>query len=356
MKPAQNTPSQARSPIRVLVVDDSALMRSVIAAGLSQDTGIEVVGAAADAIEARHLIKALDPDVLTLDVAMPGMNGLELLEKIMTLRPMPVVMVSSLTSVGAESTLKALELGAVDFVTKPAGDSDVDDGEFGGEIIKKVRLAAGSLVRRHVAATQAAPARRSATAHAHQLIAFGASTGGVEVLGRILTRYPKTGPAVVVVQHMPANFTRQFAQRLDAQADATILEASDGHVVSTGQVLIAPGGRHLTVVRKGLDLVCRISDMDPVSGHRPSVDVLFNSVATSVGDRSIGVILTGMGRDGADGLLAMRQAGALTIGQNEATSLVYGMPRVAQEIGAVCRQMPDAQILEAILNADRTTR
>jgi two-component system chemotaxis response regulator CheB len=330
--------------IRVLIVDDSATMRSLIAAVLARDPEIEVVGQAGDPLEARQAIKDLNPDVLTLDVEMPNMNGIEFLEKIMRLRPMPVVMVSTLTVRGAEVTLEALELGAVDCVAKPS------TGGLEGfqELPAKVKAAAQARVR----PLRAAPAVAAAPiAHASdgRLVAIGSSTGGVEALIAILGRFPANCPATVVTQHMPASFTASFAARLDRLCAPKVEEAYDGAPLEAGRVYVAPGGACHLEVAGAAQLRCRVQPGEPVNGHRPSVDVLFRSAAKTVGARGVGVILTGMGRDGAQGLLAMRQAGARTVGQDEASCVVYGMPKAAFEIGAVARQAPLDRIATELL-------
>ena len=321
--------------IRVLVVDDSPTMRSLITQALRRDPGIEVVGQAADPIEARAAIKALDPDVLTLDIEMPNMNGLDFLERLMRLRPMPVVMVSTLTAAGTEATLEALALGAIDYVSKPAAAGLY---AFDG-LAAKVRAASGARVRSGPASTSKVAAPPEFVADG-KIVAIGASTGGVEALLEVLQAFPADCPPTVITQHMPASFTRSFAARLDRLCAPSVAEAVDGAPLRVGRVYLAPGGeRHLEVTGARGALRCRLSDSDPVSGHRPSVDVLFDSVASTVRGHAIGVILTGMGRDGARGLLAMRQAGALTLGQDEASSVIYGMPRAAFETGAVARQV-----------------
>lgn len=343
--------------IRTLIVDDSATMRGLIAAALGRDPGIEVVGQAACAAEARQAIKALNPDVVTLDIEMPAMNGLEFLEKIMRLRPMPVVMVSSLTSRGADATLQALELGAFDCVAKPsvAGVHAFDD------LATTVRAAARARVRplaeRPALAPRPLPAETSSRFRSDgRLLAIGSSTGGVEALLTILSQMPAHCPPTVITQHMPATFTRRFAERLNRVCKAEVSEAADGMPLVPGRIYLAPGGpAHLQVVGSGT-LRCRLQDGEPVNGHRPSVDVLFASVAKVAGPRARGVILTGMGRDGAQGLLAMRRAGARTLGQDEASCVVYGMPKVAFEMQAVERQVRlegiAAEIIE-ITNAQR---
>ena len=331
--------------VRVLVVDDSPTMRGLITAALRRDPEIEVVGAAADPLEARALIKELNPDVITLDVEMPNMNGLEFLEKIMRLRPMPVVMVSTLTQAGAEITLEALEMGAVDAVGKPG--AGVTAVEAFAELTTKVKTAARSRVRTR-SPVNPADRRTDYKAAPDHILAIGASTGGVEALLTILSTFTADCPATVVTQHMPASFTGSFAARLDKASGATVSEAVDGAILKPGHVYIAPGGlTHLEV--SGAVPRCRLSQGDTVSGHRPSVDMLFGSVAR-LRRPMTGVILTGMGRDGARGLLEMRNAGAHTLGQDESSSVVYGMPRVAHEIGAVERQLPLSRLSSAILD------
>jgi two-component system chemotaxis response regulator CheB len=333
--------------IRVLVVDDSATMRSLITAALNRDPEIEVCGAAGDPFEARGMIKALNPDVVTLDIEMPNMNGIEFLEKIMRLRPMPVVMVSTLTQAGAEMTLRALELGAIDCVAKPADALGTQDAL--NEIVVKVKIAARASVRTK-ADNAPATARKAGYMPSGDVVAIGSSTGGVEALLSILTMFPDTCPPTVITQHMPATFTASFAARLDRASGAKVQEAFDGALLEPGKVYVAPGGAtHLEVVRSA-GLRCRLVAADPVSGHRPSVDVLFNSVANAVGDKAVGAILTGMGRDGAQGLLAMRKAGAKTLGQDEQSCVVYGMPRSAFEIGAVEKQVSLSSMGQSILD------
>ena len=326
--------------VRVLIVDDSPTMRGLITAALRRDPEIEVLGSAADPLEAREAIKRLNPDVITLDVEMPNMNGLEFLEKIMRLRPMPVVMVSTLTQAGAEITLAALELGAVDAVGKPC--AGITAMEAFADLAAKVKVAARSRVRTGGGAPAARP-DAGYRANRDMVLAIGASTGGVEALLTILSAFPADCPATVVTQHMPATFTRSFAARLDKVSAASVAEASDGAPLAPGCIYIAPDTSRCASPR------CRLIRSDAVSGHRPSVDVLFRSVARL--RRPIaGVILTGMGRDGAQGLLEMRQAGARTLGQDEATSVVYGMPRAAFEVGAVERQLPLSRLSAAILD------
>jgi len=340
------------TPVRVVVVDDSATMRGLISACLRRDPQIEVVGTAGDPLEARQAIKALNPDVITLDIEMPNMNGLEFLEKIMRLRPMPVVMVSTLTQAGAEATLKALELGAVDCLAKPTSVPGATD-DF-AELSARVRAAAAARVRPRSEAVDSGA--RPAYAPSGEMVAIGSSTGGVEALLTVLAHYPENCPPTVITQHMPSTFTRNFAARLDRSTPAHVQEAYDDAPLEIGKVYLAPGGdAHLEVARAG-GLRCRLRPGEPISGHRPSVDALFRSVAQSAGSAALGVILTGMGRDGAQGLAAMRAAGAQTLGQDEATSVVYGMPRVAFDTGAVQRQAPIDKIGPLILNLTEKRR
>lgn len=330
--------------IRVLVVDDSSTMRRLISAALSADPELTVVGEAGDPLEAREAIKVLNPDVITLDVEMPNMNGLDFLERLMRLRPMPVVMVSTLTARGTEATLTALELGAIDCVEKPGG---ADPLGF-GRLADKVKIAARARVRHK--ATRAEPAATDVFNPSDKVVAIGSSTGGVEALLTIVERLSANCAPTVITQHMPASFTKSFAERLNRSSAATVSEARDGDPLVPGRVYVAPGGDfHLEVEGRGR-LHCRVSRGDPVSGHCPSVDVLFASAAKAAKDHAVGVILTGMGRDGARGLLAMREAGARTLGQDEATSVVYGMPRAAFELGAVERQLPLEKLGPAIRN------
>lgn len=337
-------------PVRVLVVDDSALMRQLLTGLLASDPGIEVLGSASDAAKARELIKMHNPDVLTLDIEMPGMDGLSFLRKIIELRPMPVIMVSTLTHKGAETTLEALEIGAVDFVEKPHSHGDEVLATLGQELCIKVKAAASMRLDLRKAQRRA-QRRRTELPRNVSLVAIGASTGGVESLRAVLMDMETDCPPVVVTQHMPPRFTTAFANRLNRICPMKVGEAVDGAVIAPGAVLIAPGSHHLTVVKRGRNFYCELSDSPAVTGHRPSVDVLFKSVAEAAGPEALGVILTGMGKDGAAGLLAMRHAGAMTVGQNEASALIYGMPREAFERGAVERQLPLDEIGGAIMSA-----
>lgn len=335
---------------RVLIVDDSAAMRMVLSRILASDPQIEVVGAAPEPHAAREMIRELNPDVLTLDVEMPGMDGLSFLERIMRLRPMPVVMVSSLTAAGAETTIEALRLGAVDCVVKPSrGPAGWQDDA--ALLCQTVRAAATSRARRtHVQRRATNAAGR--TGYRARVIAIGASTGGVEALFHILPQFPADCPPVLVVQHMPAAFTASFARRLDRDCAVNVREATDGAPLRPGTVYIAPGGTHHMILDGGITGTVRLIAQDKVNGHRPSADLLFRSV-TPLGGKAVGAILTGMGDDGARGLLAMRQAGARTFGQTRGCCVVWGMPRVALEIGAIDQEVSLSQMAGTILAACR---
>ncbi len=334
-------------PLRIVVVDDSRLMRGIIRTALEAEGDMVTVGLAGDVAEGRRLIRETDPDAITLDVEMPGMNGLEFLEKIMTLRPTPVVMVSSHTSDGAEATLAALQTGAVDVVRKPSGPDPL--GSFGAELREKVRTAGRARVRRapavvrsgaapvsqNVLPAEPRPAVAASGGWRRRLVAIGASTGGVGALAELLEGLPPDLPPVVVTQHMPEGYTERFARRLNEKLKRDVSEARDGEPLRPGMVRIAPGSRHAEVHGANGLYQMKLGGGEPVSGHCPSVDVLFGSVARAAGAGAVGVILTGMGRDGAAGLRAMRGAGAATLGQSERTCVVYGMPRAARELGAV---------------------
>lgn len=331
--------------IKVLCVDDSALIRSLMTEIINSQPDMEVCATAPDPLVARELIKQHNPDVLTLDVEMPRMDGLDFLEKLMRLRPMPVVMVSSLTERGSEITLRALELGAVDFVTKPR--VGIRDGmlEYAEKLADKIRAASRARVRQTPQPQAAAAAARAATGHpaatminnplvsTEKLIIVGASTGGTEAIREVLTPLPPDAPAVLIAQHMPPGFTKSFAQRLNGLCRIAVKEAEHGERVLPGHAYIAPGHAHLLLARSGANYVAHLSDEPPVNRHRPSVDVLFRSAATHAGKNAIGVILTGMGRDGAAGLLEMKRAGAYTFAQDEASCVVFGMPREAIALG-----------------------
>lgn len=341
-------------PIRVLIVDDSALIRKIFTEMLTDAVGIEVVGAAVDAQDAREKIKRLNPDVLTLDIEMPGMDGLSFLEKIISLRPMPVVMVSTLTQKGAGETIRALEIGAVDYLSKPMGAQTNDAlSTLRDELIAKIRTASQANLgqRRSMAPIQKLAPLPFQPPHGgcNTIISFGSSTGGVEALRDIFAVLPANCPPIVMTQHMPEQFTPSFAARLNNLSEVQVAEAYDGAKLQTGHAWLAPGNKHLTIIKKGRDFICKIDDNPHVSGHRPSVDVLFHSVAEAAAGDAIGVILTGMGKDGAAGLLHMREVGAHTIGQSANSCVVYGMPRAAAAIGAVIQEAPLHDIATQVL-------
>ena len=336
--------------ISVLVVDDSALMRQMLTKLLSLDPEIEVVGAAGNAQEARQLIKALNPQVVTLDVNMPGMDGLSFLNKIMTLRPMPVVMVSGLTTAASEATIQALELGAFDVVPKPSvGSGDAELIEFRDQLIGTVRAASNHKPR--LQAAQESTAAEPIAKTVYEAIAVGSSTGGVTALRTLLAGLPGGLPPILITQHMPPAYTNRFADRMNDTTAIRVQEATDGQVAEPGNAYVAPGDQHLELEKRSGKLVCKLNDGAKVSGHRPSVDVLFSSVARVLDSRAIGVILTGMGRDGADGLLKMRRFGSPTFGEAESTCVVYGMPKAAKAMGAVQKEAPINKIAGHILNA-----
>lgn len=353
--------SESERRVRVLIVDDSALVRELLTGILSADPAIEVVGVAPDPLIAREKIKALSPDVLTLDVEMPHMNGIEFLERLMRLRPMPVVMISTLTTEGADTTLRALELGAIDYVAKPTRRLSESIATLAEEIRSKVKTAAGARVRggaarKPPAAPKPIDAAPSGTRFTHlDVIGIGASTGGVEAIGEILSSLPPDAPGIVIVQHLPGSFTGRFASRLDASLPLTVAEAVNGAAILPGTVHIGRGGQDFEV---GTDAagrpICRLSEGTPGALHVPSIDRLFSSLAR-FGKRTAGVLLTGMGRDGTVGLKAMRDAGALTIGQDAGTSVVFGMPRAAAEAGAVSVQLPLTRIAQAMLDQSHST-
>jgi two-component system, chemotaxis family, protein-glutamate methylesterase/glutaminase len=328
--------------IKVLIVDDSALIRSVMNEIIRQQPDMEVVGVAPDPIVARELIKQTNPDVLTLDVEMPRMDGLDFLEKLMRLRPMPVVMVSTLTERGSEITLRALELGAVDFVTKPKLSIQSGMLEYAELITDKIRAAAKARVKaRTIAQAEAGktpgeglPMLRNPLTSSEKLIIIGASTGGTEAIKEFLMQMPSDCPGILITQHMPEGFTRSFAKRLDSLCKISVKEAEGGERVLPGHAFIAPGHSHLQLARSGANYVTQLDQGPPVNRHRPSVDVLFDSAARCAGKNAVGVILTGMGKDGAAGMLTMKNAGAYNFAQDEASCVVFGMPREAIAVGA----------------------
>ncbi|MCG9739390.1 chemotaxis response regulator protein-glutamate methylesterase [Shewanella insulae] len=320
--------------IKVLIIDDSPLVRQLLTHMLAQAPDIKVVASAEDPYEARSLIKQFNPDVLTLDIEMPKMDGIAFLRNLMKLRPMPVVMVSTLTHKGAEITLEALALGAVDFISKPKSDLTNTLLDYTDELIQKVRTAAVSHVKaltRPVA--KVAAGNRFANAQ-DRLIAIGASTGGTEAIQRVITPLPANTPPIVITQHIPAAFSLSFAKRLDSQSAIKVIEAQGGEIIESGTAYLAPGDTHLTVEKRGARLYTKLLDSDPVNRHKPAVDVLFNSIADCFGGNTIGILLTGMGKDGAQGLERLKAAGSHTIIQDEASSVVWGMPGAAAELNA----------------------
>lgn len=323
--------------IKVLVIDDSAVMRAFLGRVVASQPDMELVAVAADPVLAIDRIRQKAPDVITLDVEMPRMNGLDFLGKLMSVRPLPVIMISSLTKEGADTTLRALELGAVDFFAKPANLAELEGSVH--EIAEKIRAAGLARVMRHrvqvPARPPAAPIVRVQGAAANdRVIGIGASTGGVEALREILVRLPARMPPILIAQHMPPGFTETFARRLDSICQVGVREAADGELACHGMAYIAPGGRHLTLARRMGGYQLRVSDEPPVNRHRPSVDPLFRSIARVAGSSAIGVMLTGMGADGAEAMLELRRSGAHTIAQDEASSVVFGMPRQAIALGA----------------------
>ena len=347
--------------IRVLIVDDSSLVRQMLTEILNDSPDIEVVGVASDPLFARDRIKALNPDVLTLDVEMPRMDGLTFLSNLMRLRPMPVIMVSSLTEHGAQTTLRALELGAVDFVSKPKADLAGTLRDFSEEICGKVRAAANARVRARSESAPPLTPKLSADAvlpssagqrnfrTTERIIAIGASTGGTEAIRVVLQALPADSPAVVIAQHIPAAFSGAFTHRMDTISAMSVCEPKDGQLIVPGHVYIAPGDRHLMVDRDGARYLCRLSAGPPVNRHRPSVDVLFRSVAQKVGPNAVAAILTGMGDDGARGLKEMLDAGAATVAQDEGSSVVWGMPGAALKHGGVRELLPLERMAETLL-------
>lgn len=350
--------------IRVLIIDDSALMRKLLTEIVNAQPDLEVVGAAPDAHVARDMIKTLNPDVVTLDVQMPKMDGIEFLDRLMRLRPTPVVMVSSFTAAGSETTLKALELGAVDFIGKPRGETAQRMDEYAQELCEKLRAASAARLRMRTPATPARVAEAvvapklsgdavvtAANYAAGTVIYVGASTGGTEAIKDFLMGIPANCPPILIVQHMPEAFTGSFARRLDSLVAPTVVEAQGGERLESGHVYIAPGHSHMIVRRGASGLQTELQQSEPVNRHRPSVDVLFDSAALVSGKQAVGVILTGMGKDGAQGLLKMRQAGAKTFGQDETSCVVYGMPREAFLVGAVGEVVGLTEMSRRVLQA-----
>lgn len=347
--------------IKVLIVDDSLFIRQMFTKILSNEPDIEVISAAADANEARDKIKRYNPDVITLDIEMPGMDGLTFLKKIMSLRPVPVVMASSLTQKGADATLKALEIGAVDYVPK-SSSTDFDVENLAKELIEKVKGASRAKVKAinleenldEIVNTEVFGSNEKFKSGI--LFAIGSSTGGVEALKEVLTRLPENFPPIVVTQHMPPKFTKSFSERLDRICQMSVKEAENGDILEMGRIYIAPGGtQHLEIIKRGTQMACVLTDGEKVSGHIPSVDVLFESVAKNIGKLAYGVILTGMGKDGAKGMFSMKQNGCFNIGQDETSCVVYGMPKAAYMAGAVDKQCSLLDIPKEMVNVAKVS-
>jgi two-component system, chemotaxis family, protein-glutamate methylesterase/glutaminase len=342
----------ASRPIRVLVVDDSALVRRILSEALDRHTDIEVVGTATDPYVARERIVALRPDVVTLDVEMPRMDGLSFLAKLMRHFPIPVIVVSSVTPQHSEAAMRALSLGAVDVIAKPGAMQAT--AEVTDELVRAVRVAARAKVSRLLEPVESAPMRLPTIASldsTHKLIAIGASTGGTQAIESVLRRFPVDAPATVIVQHMPEHFTASFAKRLDGVSAMTVREARDGDVLAPGLALVAPGGKHLLIQASGARWVARVKDGPKVHHQRPAVDVTFQSLARCAGRNVVAALLTGMGADGAKGMLALREAGAHTIAQDEATCVVWGMPREAVKLDAAVDVLPLGEIASGLLHA-----
>ena len=340
--------------IKVLIIDDSALIRSVLKEVINSFPDMEAVGAASHPLQAREMIKTLNPDVLTLDVEMPQMDGLTFLEKLMRLRPMPVLMISSLTERGSEAALRSLELGAVDFLPKPKLGIVEGIQEYADEIAGKIRVAYGTKIRPRSqdahSALAALPALGNRISTTEKVIAVGSSTGGTEAIKEFLIRMPPDAPGILIAQHMPEAFTKSFANRLDTLCKIKVVESEGNERVLPGHAYIAPGHSHLLLKRSGANYMTELSQSAPVNHHRPSVEVLFRSVAQFAGKNAIGVMLTGMGKDGANAMLEMRQAGAYNLAQDEASCVVFGMPREAILVGAVDEIAPIQEMTQRVLN------
>lgn len=354
------------SKTRVVVVDDSALVRSILAEIINRQSDMECIGAASDPLVAREMIRNLNPDVITLDVEMPRMDGIDFLAKLMRLRPMPVVMVSTLTERGADVTLRALELGAVDFVAKPK--IGVADGmrRLADDITDKIRTARRASIKRAASLAPPAPGEPAAAKapapvaalgrlSTEKIVFIGASTGGTEATKEVLMQLPPDFPAVMITQHMPPGFTTSYSKRLDSLCRIRVKEASDGERVLPGHAYIAPGGLHLSVERSGANYLARVKDGDPVNRHKPSVEVLFQSAARVVGPNAFAVMLTGMGADGARAMREMREAGSYNLAQDEASCVVFGMPREAIAHGAAHEVLPLQHIAQHLIDRLRST-
>jgi two-component system chemotaxis response regulator CheB len=337
--------------IKVLVVDDSALIRSLLSEIINQTPDLELVGAAPDAFVAKDMVMQFQPDVITLDIEMPKVDGLTFLDRLMKARPTPVIMISTLTENGADATLYSLELGAIDFIAKPKINVATGIGEYQQEIVDKIRIASRVKLRKrasHPSNAAAIPIQYSGT---ETIVGIGASTGGTEAIRQVLERLSPAFPATVITQHMPPNFTKSFAKRLDGLCAINVHEAKHGERILAGNAYIAPGDKHMEIVKSGADYKIRLVDGPLVSGHKPAVDVMFESLAKVAGKNAIATLLTGMGKDGAKGLLAMYKAGAITMAQDEETSVVWGMPKAAVEIGATKHIFPLHNMSNALTKA-----
>ena len=343
--------------IKVLIVDDSALVRKMLTEIIDSQKDMQAIGAAPDPLVAREMIRNLNPDVLTLDVEMPKMDGLDFLERLMRLRPIPVVMVSTLTERGSEITLRALELGAIDFVSKPKLDIASGLKDYAREITDKIRIASKARIRQRLPASIAPslsadavlPAFTNRVASTEKLIIIGASTGGTEAIKDVLVQFPPDCPGILITQHMPEGFTKSFAARLDSLCKVSVKEAEHNERILPGHAYLAPGHSHLLLKRSGANYMTELSQGEPVNRHRPSVDVLFRSAANFAGKNAVGVILTGMGKDGAAGMLEMKNAGAYNISQDEATCVVFGMPKEAIAVGGVDEIVPLQDVARRVL-------
>lgn len=349
--------------IKVLIIDDSALVRQVLTAIINESKNMVVVGSARDPLDAREKIKQLNPDVLTLDVEMPKMDGVTFLKNLMRLRPMPVVMISTLTEAGADVTLESLEVGAVDFISKPKIDVKEGLEDYAVQIIEKINIASKARVREYHGQGAKLKTKEKYNADAiidrkpgnikfkttDKIIAIGASTGGTEAIKEVLSGLPANSPGIVISQHIPAAFSKAFTERVNRMSQVTVCEPHDKQKILPGHVYIAPGDKHLIVERCGADYICRLNDGPPVSRHKPSVDVMFRSVAQNVGPNAMGVMLTGMGADGSQGMLEMKQQGAYNISQDEESCVVWGMPGSAVKIGAVDKEFSLGKISREII-------
>ncbi len=339
--------------IKVLIIDDSALVRTLLTEILQSEPSIKVVGAAVDPIEARDMIKQFSPDVLTLDIEMPKMNGIAFLSNLMRLRPMPVVMISTLTHAGAPATLEALELGAIDFLPKPKDGSSAHLADYKATIISKVRAAANANISARDSLgvdTSKVKCSSGQKLKSNFICAIGASTGGTEAIKEVLRVLPKQSPPILIAQHIPAAFSTSFAERLNKNCDITVFEAEHNQAIRAGCAYLAPGDKHLVLEKSPYGFICKLLDTDRVNRHKPSVEVLFDSVTKHAGSNAMGVMLTGMGADGAEAMLRMKEAGMETVAQDEATSVVWGMPGAAVKLGAVDHVLPLNKIAGKIIN------